>query len=68
MSDPNLPPGVTDRDLARYLDGPAKLPCMVCGLTLPSEQLDDDEVCETCRRERTNEDGRDEARIHEIKT
>ena len=52
-----LPPGVTSRDLARYLDGPEKLRCIGCGLDFPTAQLDDDEVCAKCREEDAHAQG-----------
>lgn len=54
--DANLPPGTRDRDFERERNRPVKLRCIACGLDFPQEMLDDDEVCETCRRERVNED------------
>ena len=55
-----LPPGATEHQLRRHLDGPAKLRCVSCGLDYPAGQLDEDEVCEECRRDRVNEDAGEE--------
>lgn len=53
----NLPPGARDRDYERARNTPARLRCIRCGLDFPQEQLDEDEVCEECVRDRVNEDG-----------
>lgn len=62
QTDANLPPGCSSRDFERARNRPVKLRCIGCGLDFPVEQLDDDELCETCRREKLPEDDPKEER------
>ena len=55
-----MPPGATEHQRREHYDGPAKLQCIGCWLIFPVEQLDENQTCEECRRDRVNEDAGEE--------
>ena len=55
-TDGRLAPGATERQIRDHYAGPRRLRCIGCGLDFPAEQLDEDELCAECRRDKANED------------
>lgn len=59
MSDWNLPPGCTSRDIDRAA-GEYEEDCAHCNRTVMANELNEAGLCETCAEEREREEAEDE--------
>jgi len=58
-----MPPGATENQRREHYDGPRfpkTLRCIGCMKDKPAEEVDEEGLCEECRRDRVNEDAGEE--------